>query len=314
MEYKKIGNSGVKVSELCLGCMMFGGPADEAESVKIINRALDAGINFLDTANWYANKNSEVVVGKAIKGKRDKIVLATKVYGKMGEGPNDYGCSRYHIMREVENSLRRLDTDHIDLYQLHRYDPETPLEETMRALDDLVRQGKVCYVGCSNFPAWAICKALWVSDKMGLEPFASCQPRYNAIDRKIETEVIPCCLEHGIGLIVYSPLFRGFLTGKYKRGEALPEGSRAARGDVTIKTAFTESNFDVLEKMTEMARVRGKTVSQYAIAWTLANPAVTSSIIGPRTLEQLEDNLGSIGWKLSPEELKKIDEISPPPG
>jgi aryl-alcohol dehydrogenase-like predicted oxidoreductase len=226
MKYKRLGRAGVKVSELCLGTMIYGRQVEEDASINIIRRAVDLGINFLDTADAYGGGRSETIVGKAIKGMRDDIVLATKVYNRMGSGPNDMGLSRKHIFKAVEDSLNRLGTDYIDLYQVHRFDSTTPLRETLSALTDLVHQGKVHYLGCSNFAAWQIEKALRLSDLYQFEAFSSSQPRYNLLDRAVERELLPLCLEEGIGVIPYSPLAGGFLTGKYQPDAPLPEGSR----------------------------------------------------------------------------------------
>jgi len=231
MEYRTLGRHGVKVSRLCLGTMMFGGPTSEEESIRIIHRALDLGINFIDTADMYTGGASERITGKAIRDRRDQVVLATKVRYPVGDGPNDSGLSRYHIFNAVEASLRRLGTDHIDLYYLHLPDYETPLEESLSAMDDLVRQGKVRYIGCSNFYAWQICKGLWISDRRGWAPFACVQPLYNIVNRDAEVEVLPLCAEEGLGVVTYSPLARGVLSGKYLPGGDLPSDSRAARGD-----------------------------------------------------------------------------------
>lgn len=314
MEYKRLGISGLKVSRLGLGTMMLGERTDEAESIKIVHRAIDAGVNLIDTADVYGANvgDTEVVVGKALKGKRDQVVLATKVYNAMGKGPNYRGSSRYHIMQAAEASLRRLSTDRIDLYQLHRHDAQTPMEETLRALDDLVQQGKVRYIGCSNFPAWAMCKALWVSDVKDFERIVSDQPRYNLLYRSIEAEIAPFCLEHGIGIIAFSTLARGLLSGKYSKDAPLPPDSRANLS-TRLAADLTDKNFAVIDRLHEMAETRGVTVGQFAIAWTLANPSVASALVGPRTLDQLEDNLGAVGWELTKEELDEVDKLSPPP-
>ncbi|HCR18173.1 MAG TPA: NADP-dependent oxidoreductase, partial [Candidatus Latescibacteria bacterium] len=224
MDYVNLGKHGVKVSRLCLGTMMFGGATDETESIRIIHRAMDEGINFIDTANVYNAGESERVLGKALKGRRDQAVVVTKVINPMGEGPNNQGASRFHILTEVENSLRRLDTDHIDLYILHKPDYSTPLEESLRTLDDLVRQGKVRYIGMSNYYAWQICQALWLSDVKSLASVACIQPVYNLVHRDAEVELLPFCHEHGIGVMIYSPLARGVLAGKYLAGQPLPGG------------------------------------------------------------------------------------------
>lgn len=313
MNHITLGGSGVKVSRLCLGTMMFGGPTDETESIRIIHRAMDEGINFIDTANVYNNGESERIVGKAIKDRRDQVVLVTKVAGPRGTGPNDGGTSRYHILNEVENSLRRLNTDHIDLYILHRPVYDVPLEESLEALDALVRQGKVRYIGCSNFYAYQLCKGLWISDVKNLASFVVAQPLYNIVNRDAEVELFPCCREHGIGVMIYSPLARGVLAGKYLSGQQPPEGSRAARKDRRmLETELRDESLDVAQKIAPLAKAHGKTMTQFSLNWVLANPIVTSAIIGPRTMEHLEDNLGCLGWEISREALKTIDQLVPP--
>ncbi len=316
MEYRNLGRAGVKVSVLSLGAMNFGNPTSEEESIRIIERAIDAGINLIDTANVYPmgpfRGISEEIVGKAVKGKRDQVLIATKVHGRMGPGPNDYGQSRAHIMREVENSLRRLQTDYIDLYQVHAPDPTTPLEETLETLTDLVRQGKVRYIGCSNFPAWLLCKSLWISDKRNLAKFVSNQVAYNLLYRKIEEEVVPLCLDQGVGILVYSPLAAGVLTGKYKWGEKFPEGTRLAgvTGDTFGRGYFTEENMRIVEEFCKIAREMGYTPVQLAVAWAMAQPGVSSVILGPKTVEQLEGNLKALEVKLSDEDLKRLNALT----
>jgi aryl-alcohol dehydrogenase-like predicted oxidoreductase len=311
--YVNLGRAGVKVSRLCLGTMMFGGPTDEAESVRIIHRALDAGINFLDTANIYNGGESEVVTGKAIRDRREHAVLATKARNAMGEGPNDQGLSRAHLIRACEDSLRRLGTDYIDVYYMHAPDYATPLEESLRALDDLVRQGKVRYTACSNYYAYQVALLLGIAEAQNLERIACVQPLYNIVNRDIEVELLPLCEEKGIGVVVYSPLARGVLTGKYLPGAPPPEGSRAARGDRRIhQTELREESYVIAQQLRPLAETRGCALSQFALAWSLANPVVTSAIVGPRTMEQLEDNLGALEVKLTAEDEKVVDELVPP--
>jgi len=313
MHYRNLGRAGVKVSPLCLGTMMFGGPTNEADSIRIIHRAIDAGVNFIDTANVYVKGESERIVGNAVRDRRDRIVLATKVRGAMGTGPNDAGCSRYHILHEVENSLRRLGLDHIDLYYLHQFDVDTPLEESLRALDDLMRHGKVRYVGCSNYYAFQVVSGLWLADRHGLERFACVQPLYNMVNRDPELELFPMCHAFGVGAVVYSPLARGVLTAKYKPGEAFPDGSRAARGDKRIhETELREESFRIAQDLARHTDAKGVPLGQFAIAWTLANRAVTSAIIGPRTMEQFEDNLKSLDCTITAEDEAFVDQLIPP--
>lgn len=313
MEYRSLGRAGVKVSQICLGTMMFGGATNEKDSIRMIQRGVDAGINFLDTANVYNQGESERILGKAIRSIRDAVVIATKVRGSMGQGVNQSGTSRYHIMTQVEESLKRLDTDRIDLYYLHSPDATTPIEESLRALDDCVRQGKVRYIGCSNFHAWRVCEALWVSERMNLEKFVCVQPLYNIVNRDIEVELLPFCNAHGVGVVSYSPLARGVLSGKYLPGQPPPPDSRAARQDRRIlQTELREESFEVAQKLKSLADAHGKSVAQFALAWVLANPLITSVIIGPRTMEQLGDNLGCLGFVPSQEDETAINQLVPP--
>jgi aryl-alcohol dehydrogenase-like predicted oxidoreductase len=323
MEYRTLGRTGVKVSAFCLGAMMFGpwGNTDEDECVRMIHDSLEAGINFIDTADVYGEGRSEEIVGRALKGRRDEVVLATKVHGEMGKGQNDRGNSRLWIMREVENSLRRLGTDHIDLYQLHRPDPSTDIEDTLSALTDLVRQGKVRYLGCSTFPGWLIVESVWASERRGLERFACEQPPYSIFVRHIEQDVLPVAQRHGMGVIVWSPLAGGWLSGKYRRGEAAPKDSRAVRFaergspvarryDVTVPE--NQRKLDLVEALSGLAEAAGTSLTHLAIAFTLAHPAVTSAIIGPRTPAQLTDLLAGADVRLDAQTLDAIDELAAP--
>lgn len=313
MEYRTLGACGVKVSPLCLGTMMFGGPTDEANSLEIIHRAIDDGINFIDTADIYNAGKSEEVVGKAIIGRRDKIVLATKGVQPMGEGTNQRGASRYHLMNALDASLRRLSVDHVDIYYVHAPDYQTPIEETLRALDDMVRSGRVRYLACSNFRAWKLCEALWTSDKLNLNSFVCVQPLYNIVNRDVEVELLPLCRAKGIGVVSYSPLARGILTGKYKPGQPFPEGSRASRNDKRMQQAeLREESFLVAQEITGHCNEKGVSASQFALAWCLANPILTSIIIGPRTMEQYADNLAAMDVALTPEDETFIDKLVPP--
>jgi aryl-alcohol dehydrogenase-like predicted oxidoreductase len=310
MRYKKMGRTGLKVSEMCLGCMTFGGQADEKASFAIMDRAVEAGCNFFDTANVYTEGRSEQIVGKWLKGRRESVVLATKVRGKVGEGPNDTGLSRKHIMRAVEDSLRRLQTDCIDLYQVHQWDADTPLEETLRALDDLVRQGKVRYIGCSNFTGWQICKALWISDVRNLARFDCLQPRYNLIYRDIEDDQLQICAAEGVGVIVYNPLAGGFLTGKYARGQEPPAGTRfALRRDIYWQRYWHDRHFDAVDRLREIAAAGGRAIVPFAVAWAVRNPAVTSAIVGATSVAQLDESLKGFDLSLSPDELKACDQV-----
>jgi aryl-alcohol dehydrogenase-like predicted oxidoreductase len=318
MEYRRIGKTGLKVSELCLGTMQFGWTADEELSFEILNAAWNAGINFIDTADIYSSWApgnpggvSETIIGKWIKKfdiPRDQVIIATKVRGKMGEGPNDQGLSRAHILNAVDASLRRLDIDYIDLYQTHWYDDETPIEETLTVLDDLVRQGKVRYIGASNYPAWRLMQSLWAADKNGLARYDCLQPHYNLANRaEFERETAEVCHAYGIGVIPYSPLAGGFLTGKYRKDEPIPESVRA---DGNKQRYFNDYGWKVLEAASGVATEKEKSISQIALAWQLTDDVITSPIIGPRTMEQLEDNLGAAGLRLTEEEKQKLDEAS----
>jgi aryl-alcohol dehydrogenase-like predicted oxidoreductase len=315
MDYRSLGHTGLKVSPLCLGCMMFGprGNADQDACIRIIHRALDAGINFLDTANVYSNGVSEEIVGKALAGMRHKVVLATKVHGEMGSGPNERGNGRKHIMWQIEESLRRLQTDYIDLYQIHRPDPTTPIEETLRALDDLVHQGKVRYIGSSTFPAWQLIESYWVSEKLNLTRFVCEQPPYSIFTRGIEREVLPVCEKYGTGVIPWSPLHRGYLAGTYRKGQEPSRDSRAARDRFfdPLTSPSGQRKLDLVEELIPMADELGVTLAQYAYAWTLANPVVTAPIIGPRTMEQLEGVLNVPDIQIPEEHMQRIDQLVP---
>lgn len=317
MELRSFGRTGVKVSKLCLGCMMFGGKTEPEESYRIIDKALDSGINFLDTANVYSRGRSEEVTGEALSrnGKRNSIFLATKVHGKMADDdPNMMGNSRRHIVQQCDESLRRLKTDWIDLYQIHRPQSDIPIDETLRALDDLIRLGKIRYIGTSTFAAWQSVEALWAAEKLVLNRFVCEQPPYNILDRRIERELLPMARTYGYAIIPWSPLAGGLLTGKYKRGKAAPEGSRFANvaNNPRMASRLTDAVYDVNDALREIASAKNASVAQVSLAWAAQQPGVTSPIIGPRTMEQLEDNLGAADVALSSEDLAKIDEIVAP--
>jgi aryl-alcohol dehydrogenase-like predicted oxidoreductase len=312
MEYHNLGTAGVKVSPIWLGTAYFNTRISVETATTLIHAALDAGINVVDTANAYSEPRgyAETIVGKAIKDRRDQVVLATKVFHPMGDGPNDRGTSRYHITEQVHASLRRLDTDHIDLYQLHRPDPETPIEETLRTLEDLRRQGKILYYGTSKFAGWQLCEAMWTADRLGFAPVVSEQPPYSILNRAIEAEVLPFTRKYGIGVVPFSPLAGGWLTGKYRRDAAAPADSRFADRDMADSTHA--AIFDALEALEEMAAARNVTLSQFGLAWLMAQEGITAPIIGPRTMEQLQDNLGALEIALTEEECTAIDDIVPP--
>ncbi len=309
MIYRTLGRSGLNVSAYGLGTNAFGGRADEQTSVAIIHHAIDHGVNLIDTANVYTDSNSERIIGKATRDRRDRVVLATKCALKVGDGPNDQGASRGHIMREVERSLARLATDYIDLYQIHTWDGHTPLEETLRALDDLVRAGKVRYAGCSNYAAWQVCRALWISDRRGFARYESVQPAYSPADRRIETELVPCCLAEGLGLLVYFPLAGGVLTGKYKPGSPPPQGSRALTQPQFAKR-LSEQNLRLAQDMAGLASEIGSTVSQLTLSWVMQRPGITSALVGATKIAQQEENLGAVDLKVPPQILDRVTELS----
>jgi aryl-alcohol dehydrogenase-like predicted oxidoreductase len=314
MEMRSLGRTGVMVSPLCLGAMNFGGPTNEEESFAIMQKAVDAGINFFDTSNSYTTGESEKIVGKFLKENnlRERVFLATKVFSRMGEGPNDGGSSRYHIIKACEDSLRRLQTDHIDLYQQHRPSLTIPQDESLRAYDDLVKAGKVRYMGSSTFPAWLVMEALAVSEKHNLVRFISEQPPYNLLDRRVENELIPLCQRYGLAVLPWSPLAGGILAGRYASRENLPEGSRAVRSGAMFSDRITTTALEVAVKLAELAKERNLTSSQLALLWAKDQPAVTSPIIGPRTLGHLEDALPVMEMKLSDADRDVLDKLVHP--
>jgi aryl-alcohol dehydrogenase-like predicted oxidoreductase len=313
MEITTLGRSGLHITRPCLGAMMFGhsqsAPTDEQESRRIIDAFLDAGGNFIDTANVYVDGESEEVVGRAIKSRRDDVVLATKGFGPIGPGPNDTGLGRKYLTRALEASLRRLDTDYIDLYQCHRHDQDTPVEETMATLHSFVQAGKVRYLGCSNWTGSQIVEAQSTAARYGWTPFVSLQPRYSLTSRRIEEDVLPTCQRHGMGTMVYSPLGGGVLTGKYRRGETPPAGSRAGRGGFWANM-LDEQSLDTADEVAKVAAEIGTTPTAVAIAWVLARRGVTSVIIGPRTFDQYEQNLEGFDLHLEPALVKRLSDVS----
>ncbi len=317
MEYRSLGRTGMQVSPLCLGAMMFGeiGEPDHDAGVKIIHTALDAGINFVDTADVYSKGESEEIVGKALAdGRRDDVILATKFHGDMGSDPNEKGNSRRWIVREVENSLRRLQTDWIDLYQVHRPSPDTDVEETLSALTDLQRQGKIRAFGSSTYPAWEMVEAQWTAQRRGLGRFVTEQPPYSILVRGIETDVLPVAEKYDMGVIPWSPLAGGWLSGRYRKGQDVPDSRRAERMPSRYDMSLPENQakLDAADALARLADEAGMSLVHLALAFTLAHPAVTAPIIGPRTMEQLETQLGAADITLSPDVLDKIDEIVPP--
>jgi aryl-alcohol dehydrogenase-like predicted oxidoreductase len=333
MDYAHLGRTGLKVSRLCLGTMVLGrwGNPDHADCIRIIHRALDEGINFIDTANRYAMGESEEIVGRALEGRREEAVVATKVFMPGPGGVLDRGTSRRHVFLQVEESLRRLRTDWIDLYQIHRRDPDTPLEETLGALDDLVHQGKVRYIGVStgtlaesraiHFPAWRMVESLWISDRRRLERFVSTQPPYSIFTREAERAIFPVCREHGFGAIVWSPIEGGWLSGRYRKGRPLPAESRATNdtefgafvaSQFDLSTERSQRRLDAVEVLVGLAEELGVSLARYATAWTLQHPAVTSAIIGPRVREHLDDTLRAVDVRIPPEHQARIDALVSP--
>lgn len=313
MQYRALGRTGVQVSEICLGTMMFGGRTNKADSIEIIDYALGEGLNFIDTANVYAANESERIIGDALArdGKRDNVILATKAFSPQSQDVNAWGASRRHVLEACEDSLRRLKTDRIDLYQMHRSTPLIPIDETLRALDDLIRAGKVRYIGGSMFQGWKIVESLWVAKELGLNRFISEQPGYHMLDRTAEREVIPAAESFGLAVIPWGPLCGGLLTGKYER-DAGPSDGRWQDGKDNANREVTELAWELLDLLRVMAKEKDCSVSQLSLAWCAAQPGITAPIIGPRTLEQVKDNLGSIDVRLEAEDFERIDAIVPP--
>lgn len=342
MEYRKMGRTGLKVSSFCLGTMTFGRQVEEKESIRIIHQAIDVGVNFIDTADMYVNGVTEQIVGKAIKGIRPSIVLASKVghilklgkkygeqkisgpidlarpkpftpwQGREDTGPNDIGLSRKHIMQGIEESLKRLDTDYLDIYYAHMPDYDTPLEETLRAMDDLVRQGKVRYLGCSNYRAFQLGKALWISEKYNLARWDCIQPPYNLLTRDIEYELLPLCAEEGVGVCVFSPMAAGFLSGKYEKEKGPKEGARfslAHQGYVYNQKYWNDLNFSAVEQLKKIAEEHGRSLPKFALAWVLSNKTITAIVCGATSIEQLEQNVSATEITLFKEELDACDAV-----
>ena len=306
MQYRQLGKSGLQVSAVGLGANNFGGRMDYHRTEAVVHAALNAGVNLIDTSNSYGNGLSEEFIGRALRGRRDRAVIATKVSSRVADGPNNAGNSRKHIFDQVDVSLRKLGTDYIDLYQIHWWDPGTPMDETLRALDDLIRAGKVRYGGCSNFAAWQVCESYWTARTLGISGFVSIQPRYSMLYRAPETEMIPFCEKYNFGILPYYPLENGFLTGKYRRGQPAPDGTRLAAND---RGVFTDRNFDILERLESFCEERGRTVLELAFSWLLANPVVSSVIAGATRPDQVRANAGSASWSLTPEELAQVNGI-----
>ena len=308
MEYRKLGRTGLKVSAICLGTMTYGSQVAEADAIKLIEQAMAAGVNFFDTADAYIQGKSEEVVGKALKKARESVVLATKVAHKSGPAVTDSGLSRKHLMKGIEDSLRRLGTDYVDIYYMHFPDKDTPLEETLRALDDMVHQGKVRYIACSNFHAWKLCKALWVSDQRNLARFDCIQSPYNLLTRDIEYELLPLCASEGVGVTVYNPLAAGMLTGKYDPTKPPTPGSRFLEKGYHDRY-WSDTNFKAISSVAQIAGSNSRSMAQFALAWILNNPTITSAICSATSEKQLNENLGATEVKLSTEEVKACDDI-----
>jgi aryl-alcohol dehydrogenase-like predicted oxidoreductase len=311
MEYRKLGNSGLMVSEIGLGGNNFGWWIDEPASLAVINQAMESGINFIDTADVYDRGHSEEIIGRALKGKRSQVILATKFGMPMGNNPNQKGGSRYYILQAVENSLKRLQTDYIDVYYIHTVDTSTPIEETLSTLDSVIKSGKVRYIGCSNFAAWQLSEALWTSRTNHLAPFVVVQQGYNMLARNIERELVPCCQAHNIGVIPYSPLANGLLTGKYQKGQAPPQDSRLSTSVFPgLKRLLDEANWDLLTKLESFAKEHGHTIGELTVAWLLSKPWLVSVIAGARKPEQVTANIAAAGWKLTAAEATALDAIN----
>jgi aryl-alcohol dehydrogenase-like predicted oxidoreductase len=305
-----MGRSGLKVSEICLGTMTFGHGTGEAEAKRMVDLAIEAGVNFFDTANTYGNSQSEILIGKALKGRREDAIVATKFFNPTGPGPNDSGASRVHIMKAIENSLRRLQMDYVDIYYVHHVDTQTPLEETLRALDDLVHQGKVRYIACSNFQAWRLMEALWISETKNLARFVCYQPQYSLVVRDIEQEIIPVCELKGLGVVAWSPLAGGFLSGKYRPGERRVIGTRSEEGWGYPEQSFAANADETLAELLAVSKEMERTPAQVALRWVLEQHALTSAIVGARTVNQLKENLGAGGWHLEGKILERLNRVS----
>ena len=316
MKIKRLGRTGLKVTEICLGTMTFGYQCDEQKSFEIMNEAAESGVAFIDTADVYPVPVSpdtvgrtEEIIGKWLRGKREQVVLATKCRIQMGSGPNDGGLSRKYVLSAIDASLRRLGTDYIDLYQVHSPDPDTPIDETLRALDTIVQSGKARYVGCSNFQAWQLAKALWTGERLGLARFDSVQPRYNLLFRESEHDLFPLCEDQGVGVIIYNPLAGGLLTGKHRRDAPPAKNTRFAVAGYYMDRYWNEACFDAVEKLGAFLKQRGKTLTHASVAWTLKHPVVTSAIVGATSAAQLRDTLKGVEIDLDKEELEECDRV-----
>lgn len=308
MEYRLLGNSGVRVSVIGLGTNQFGGKVDQQGVNAIIDGVLDLGVNFIDTANIYTSGRSEETLGNALRSRRQHVILATKGFHPVGKGPNERGASRYHLINAVEQSLRRLQSDYIDLYQIHSWDDETPIEESLRALNALVQSGKIRYIGASNFAAWQLARANTLAELRGWEPFITIQPHYHMLERSIEQELLPYCAAFKVGILPYFPLAGGFLTGKYRRDNPAPAGSRGETS-AYVQRYMNDHNYSLIEKLSTWAQERGRSMGELAHAWLLAHPQVSSVISGATSLEHVQGNARSANWKLSDDEMEEIHTI-----
>ncbi len=313
MDYRNLGRAGLKVSEICLGTMTFGNGADQAGASRMVDAALAAGVNFFDTANSYVGGTSETMLGEALKGKRHEAVIASKVFNPMGHRPNDSGMSRLHIKQQIEGVLKRLQTDYVDIFFIHHVDHTTPLEEMLRAFDDLVREGKVLYTACSNFEAWRLMESLWLSEINGWEKFACYQPQYSLVVRDIDEEIVPVLQLKGLGCVAWSPLGSGYLTGKYTPGSLKVQGSRSAEGWGFQSRFFAPNHAEILQGLLDVSKELGRSPAQVALRWVMDQPFMTSAIVGARNAEQLGETLKAGGWRLPPEALAKLDKISARP-
>jgi aryl-alcohol dehydrogenase-like predicted oxidoreductase len=310
MDYRRLGRAGLKVSEICIGTMTFGNGADQAEASRMVATALDAGVTFFDTANSYVGGVSETMLGNAVKERRGDAVIASKFFNPMGGRPNDSGMSRLHIKQQVEASLKRLQTDYIDVYYIHHVDHQTPLEEMLRALDDLVRQGKVLYTGCSNYEAWRLMEALWISDSKGWARFDCYQPQYSLVVRDIDEEIVPACEAKGLGVVAWSPLASGYLAGKYTPGSLKVQGTRSAEGWGFQNRFFSPNHAEILQTLLNIARELDRSPAQVALRWVMDQPFMTSAIVGARNAEQLRETLAAGGWRLPDEARARLDKVS----
>lgn len=313
MDYRNLGRAGLKVSEICLGTMTFGNGADQAGASRMVDTALAAGVNFFDTANSYVGGTSETMLGEALKGKRHEAVIASKVFNPMGHRPNDSGMSRLHIKQQIEGVLKRLQTDYLDIFFIHHVDHATPLEEMLRAFDDLVREGKVLYTACSNFEAWRLMESLWLSEVNGWEKFACYQPQYSLVVRDIDEEIVPALQLKGLGCVAWSPMAGGYLTGKYMPGSLKVQGSRSAEGWGFQSRFFASNHAEILQTLLDVAKEIGKSPAQVALRWVMDQPFMTSAIVGARNAEQLGETLKAGGWRLPPPALDKLNKVSARP-